>query len=170
MKIELPSFVIADIFAESLLLIEDGAAKPAIKKIIIDTENDEKNFYLGNNEKNISIIVHDDVNIFLNDDCLQLLTKMLGACKLNMADVAIINIAKTNIDYTQLKEKLNPKVVLFFGVDADKISLPFSIPNYQVQHYASCKFLFAPALQSLLQNADEEKKKLWISLKKTFEI
>lgn len=177
MNIELPAFVIAEMFAESLVIIDEGVKDTGAKKEkakqqtgtpALNTE--KKKYYLGNNEKHVSILVYDEANIFLDDECLQLLTNMITACKLNMADIAIINTAKTKIDYQQVKNELNPLVFLFFGVESKTISVPFAIPHYQVQNYAYAKFMFAPSLPSLLKDDGNEKKKLWTSLKKIFEV
>src|SRR5688500_6616375 len=57
------------------------AAEPAAYKI------------LGNNKKQITVVVNCPNDVFVPEADLQFLTKMLGACKLNMADVAIVNHA-----------------------------------------------------------------------------
>lgn len=180
MKIELPDFAIAEIFAESLVLVEENTSAVAVKKEK-PAENvrpkavavSEKKFYLGDNLKKIAVLVNDRNNIFLDDESLAQLTKILTACKITIADIALINIANSPINYAALKETLTPAVFLFFGVDAIAVELPFTIPYYQVQHYAESKFIFSPALASITGNSEDEKKeklKLWNGLKKIFGI
>lgn len=180
MKVELPYFAIADIFPESLVLIEEGVSttmekkeKPAGAVPDKPAVAQKKKFYLGDNFKKIAVLVDDKDNIFLDDECLAQLTKILTACKVTMADIALINIANTPVDYSALKESLTPSVYIFFGVEAKTIQLPFTIPYYQVQNYAESKFIFSPSLISIKGNTEDEKKekmKLWNGLKKIFNI
>src|SRR5215216_6730043 len=48
--------------------------------------------YLGNNERKILLLVNYPVDLFLPDKELSFLTSVLSACKLSLADVAIVNI------------------------------------------------------------------------------
>ena len=48
--------------------------------------------FLGNNKKNILVLVSKDSITFLENDELDFLSSILVACKLSLADVAIINI------------------------------------------------------------------------------
>ena len=178
MKIELPDFVIAEMFAENLVLVEEAAKQPVVKKeqpaekkISPPPATEKKKFYLGDNLKHVAVMVDDNKNIFLDDECLQLLTKMLTACKLTLADIALINISKTPVNYQTLKEKLSPAVFLFFGIESGAVELPFTIPNYQVQNYAESRFMFSVALSTITGNSATEvaeKKKLWAALQKIF--
>src|SRR5437763_825201 len=47
--------------------------------------------YLGNNKRNILIIVNNDSVPFLEESEVAFLTNILSACRLSMADVAILN-------------------------------------------------------------------------------
>lgn len=209
----LPSFILADLYPDSLVLVEDfpiinpvGKAKDTGKITPLIKESDEvptlskdiknniptKNpidsnssipiakhkskkstFYLGDNEKNVTILVNEPNAVFLSDSGLDFLTKMLSACKLNIGDVAIVNIFQHPLAFTELKKILSPTICLLFNVVAKNVQLPFTIPHYQVQQYANCTFLMAPDLTTYtLENNDAkiEKTKLWISLKKIFNI
>ncbi|SJZ96095.1 hypothetical protein [Sediminibacterium ginsengisoli] len=131
----------------------------------------EKLSFLGNNGKNILILVSDPASVHLNDEALQFLSAILGACKLNLGDVAIINAQHNDISYDYLKSQMQPKQLLLFGIDTRLVQLPFVVPQYQVQAYDKCQFLLAPPLSAMLGNSQEaklEKSKLWLSLKKIF--
>ena len=137
----------------------------------INVPVNEKASFLGNNGKNIVILVSDPASVHLNDEALQFLSAILGACKLNLGDVAIINAHHNNINYDYLKSQMQPKQLLLFGIDTRLVQLPFVVPQYQVQAYDKCQFLLAPPLSAMLgdsQNAKLEKSKLWLSLKKIF--
>ena len=85
----------------------------------------------------------------------------------------IINYAKNNYSYAELTERLAPEFLLLLDVTAKEIQLPFTVPHYQIQQYNHCKFLLTPSLGNMLgdtQEAKLEKSKLWLSLKKMFNI
>ncbi len=209
----LPSFILADLYPDSLVLVEDfplisqveenrnsgkhvhlmkepvevSIPSPEISnntptKISIESntfiQNDKltsttSTFYLGDNEKKITILVNEPNAVFLSDASLDFLTKMLSACKLNIGDVAIVNIFQHPLAFTEFKKILSPTICLLFNVVAKNIQLPFTIPHYQVQQYANCTFLIAPDLSTYTLETNDakiEKTKLWISLKKIFNI
>ena len=135
------------------------AAEPAAYKI------------LGNNKKQITVVVNCPNDVFVPEADLQFLTKMLGACKLNMADVAIVNHATAAVAIEKIKVQLQPKYVLLFGVEPSTIQLPISFPSFKEQPYAGTTYLFTPALSELnLETEDAKvlKRKLWDCLKRIF--
>ncbi|WP_439506974.1 hypothetical protein [Sediminibacterium sp.] len=160
--------------------VEKIIAKEKIKTISPEsspshTEQSEKpeKWYLGNNAKNCTILVYETNAAFLNEASLEFLTKILGACKLNMGDVAVINMARYQAHFAEIKKELNPSTCLLFNVTTASIKLPFIIPPYQVQQFDQCKFLIAPALANYYEENAEaklEKTKLWVSLKSLFNI
>jgi hypothetical protein len=126
---------------------------------------------LGNNKKNIAVVVNCPQDVFVPEADLQFLTKMLDACKLNMADVAIINHATAAVTIERVKGQLQPKYLLLFGVEPDEIHLPINFPSFKEQPYAGTTYLLTPALSQLNQEGDVAKglkKKLWECLKRMF--
>jgi hypothetical protein len=129
--------------------------------------------FLGKNARHVAIIVHSPADAYLPDDQLQLLTKMLDACKLNLGDVAIINQATQAVHFTQLADQLHSEKTLLFGVQPEQIGLPLSFPTYKEQEYAGCTYLLANPLGDMNQPNEEGKAlkgKLWGCLKKMFNI
>ena len=127
--------------------------------------------FLGNNKKQIVVVVNCPSDVFVPEGDLQFLTKMLDACKLNMADVAIVNHATAAVQIDRLKIQLQPKFLLLFGVEPDIIQLPINFPSYKEQPYAGTTYLFTPALSDLNQETDQAKglkRKLWDCLKRMF--
>jgi len=184
MKFQLPGFIIADLYKNSLVAVGDIQTKPQekqedkfIKIPVAEKENvaepQAKNWFLGNNAKQITVLVNDAKNVFLDDASLQLLTGILAACQLNLADVAIVNTAHTNLVYQEIKQSLQCKYCLLFNVSTTQIQMPFTIPQYQVQQYDGCSFLLAPSLSEMSGTGKEakvEKSKLWVCLKKMFDV
>ncbi len=168
----LPGFVLADLFRSSLVMVEGEPKllKEQPKTVITNTE---RQWYLGSNLRKITLLVNEKEAVYLADDSLQFLSSILGACKLNLGDVAIVNYHNDPVNYPFLKEKLVPNHLILFGVTANEIQLPFMVPYYQVQKHDNRSFLLAPALDTMLgtsQEAKLEKSKLWLSLKSMFGI
>ena len=170
-KIQLPDFILADLYKENLVILNDVQV---LEKQTNEIKKEPKTkWFLGDNKKNICIVVNDVEAVYLNEDLLNFLTTILGACKLNLGDVAILNYNNNHFQYTFIKEQLSPKYLLLFNVEPNAIQLPFTIPYYQVQKYDKCSILTSPSLQILLGTNEEaklQKSKLWLSLKKMFSI
>jgi len=168
----LPGFVLADLFKNSLVIMDDEPKlqKEQPKPVINQTE---RQWYLGSNLRKITLLVNEKEAVYLADDSLQFLSSILGACKLNLGDVAIVNYHNDPVNYSLLKEKLSPNHLILFGVTAKEIQLPFMVPHYQVQKHDNRSFLLAPPLATMLGNSQEaklEKSKLWLCLKSMFGI
>lgn len=169
---KLPDFLIADLYKDVLVEIPDfisTQSNSTIETEIISVNKPLK--YLGENGKYISIIVDRKEAVFLEEADLDFLTNVLKACELNMADVAIINIANTPTNYSYMKETLGTKYFILFGTLPSTILVPFSVPHFQLQKYADCTFMTAPLLSSINQKTEEVKalkKKLWESLLNMF--
>jgi hypothetical protein len=128
---------------------------------------------LGENKKQVTIVVNQSSIASLTDDQFTLLTSVLKACKLNMADVSIVNLANSAKNFTQLHQTLNTRFLLLFDVATSAIDLPFSIPLYQLQSYDQCQILQATSLNAMLgeeKAAKDEKMKLWNGLRKMFSL
>jgi hypothetical protein len=179
-KIQLPDFLIAELYKGSLVELETFEAKviPPVKKEkragIEEKEIfKEKIKFLGENGKGVIIIVNQPNAVFLKEDELTFLTNILKACQLNLADIAIINNAKQPITYEVLKEQLTASTILLFDVEPSAIKLPFMIPPFQVQKFDGSTVMVSPALPVINQpTADGKllKTKLWMSLRKVFNI
>jgi len=161
-NIQLPPIVLHDLFKNSLIDLDT-----AVKKV---TEKASGIAFLGNNQKQVTIIVNNTTTIYLPDEELKFLMGILNACKLSMADVALINIAKTGaISYAEIQQELNAATLLLFGVAPLQLQLPLQFPNYQIQKFNNQVYLAAPAL-NIIATDKTEKTKLWNCLKEIFSI
>ena len=126
--------------------------------------------YLGENRKNILIAINHSDFVHLPDEELNFLTGILGACKLSIGDVAIVNFNNhPQSSYKDLKSHFKSKNVFLFDVEPATFGLPMSFPHFQIQTFANSSFLFAPSLKELEQDK-LLKSKLWICLKRIFGI
>lgn len=171
-RVQLPDFLIADLYKHSIVLAGDEPVTEKIQPAKQQPAADRK-WFLGSNLRKITLLVNDPNAVYLDDEALQFLSSILGACKLNLGDVAIVNHHNDPVDYLFLNKELAPAHLIFFGVTAQQVKLPFSVPHYQVQPYDGKQFLLAPSLNLMLGNTVEakmEKSKLWLSLKKMFNL
>ncbi len=132
-------------------------------------ESNPGSMFVGKYEKHIAIYVYESGFPVVSDGDMDFLQKVLAACKLNIDDVIIINTAQPEINAAELLKKLKPKFTILFGVALEKLELPMIFPQYQVQYFDGCKYLHVPQLTQLTKD-NEQKKLLWQSLKRMFDI
>jgi len=158
-NINLNAQLIADLYPNTLIETSNSNIQ----------KNDTGVRYLGDNQKNITIFVKNKEVPFLNDTEFNFLTSILTACKLSIADVAIINLESNNINPEELLIELNSKIVLLFDVAPTDINLPINFPHFQVQQFNKRTYLYAPAF-TVIENDKAVKIKLWQSLKNIFNL
>ena len=162
-NIQLPAPLLASLFKNSLI---DLNSKPGIQ--ILQEEN--KLEFLGGNEKNIIFLANDDHNKFISDSNINFLNALLNACSLTLADISLVNFSQhKKIQYNELTERLKAKKILIFGISAEEIGLPFTIPFFQVQKFQQEVYLLCPSLEEI-QTDKDLKKQLWNCLQKIFNV
>lgn len=157
--IQLQPQLLADLYANSL--VETHASVVPEKTAFR---------FLGDNRRQVAIVVRHASTPFLPDAELAFLTSILSACRLSMADIAIINFHL--MDETQLQDglrELNASSVLLFGIEPPAIGLPISFPAFQLQQFNKRTYLHSPVL-SEIEKDKGLKQKLWSSLKTLFGI
>jgi hypothetical protein len=180
METQLPDIVIAGLYKNSLVLIEDTTAPVNRQQVTNKKEKQapaaitpSKKWFFGDNNNHITIVINDASALYINDTWLATLGKLLTACKLNIGAVAIVNMHQNPVNFSQIKEQLAPQKVFLFSVSAKDLQLPFVIPDYQVYNHAGCTFMAAQA-NTLSEATDDatkaEKRKLWDKLKIIFNI
>ncbi|MBS1974774.1 MAG: hypothetical protein JST13_10510, partial [Bacteroidetes bacterium] len=143
------------------------------EKKLVEIKTDAVSKFLGGNKKNILILVKSSDAVFVDDDQLSFLTKLLEACKLNVGDVAILNNEKEELVINKLKEQLRPKRIILFGNSPGSLKLPIEFPMFKLQQYDGSTYLYAPSLKELDVDTTEGKilkSKLWVCLKNLFEL
>jgi hypothetical protein len=127
-------------------------------------------YFLGDNLKNILILVNNVEILHLNDEDLRFLTGILTACKLTFSDVTIFNTA-SNLDYNYQKaiDHFKPKLILILGAINEKYNLPEYSDKYQPIINQNIQLLFGSSLAEISKDVNE-KKALWNCLKQIFGI
>jgi len=177
-KIELPAFLIVDLYKDMLVSspaykevkTEDIQKAEKNKLVIPDKQNPETFKFLGNNKKNILVVVNNNDAVFLPDNQLTFLTGILNACKLSLDDIALFNFSNyPEASYKEILPFFNSKVMLLFAVAPEKIGLPVSFPEFQIQPFSTTTLLYSASLSDL-EHDKELKGKLWMSLKRLFNL
>ena len=167
-RIQLPASIIADLYQHTLVM----ADKEAEGVILLAGQADAYKF-LGRHEKNIAIIFTSTQSLVVPEDQLAFLTRMLEACKLTLADVAILNQNTRPVDITRLKEQLHPTIILLFGLEPKEIKLPFNSPAFKIQEYDNCKYLYVPPIVEITRETEQGKllkSKLWVCLRSLLDL
>ena len=170
--IDLPAFVIAELYADALVA---PMGSPRIKNepvVPVSTAAvpSNKNKSLGDNLKHILVVLNYPGLEQFPDKDLDLLKGILAACKLSLADVAIVNLDHyAPHAYKQLTALFKSRIVLLFNVSPVDFGLPMNFPFYQIQPFAGNSFLYAPSLADL-EKDKIEKSRLWVSLKRLFNL
>ena len=171
-KAKLPNFLLTDLYKNVLINStkkEETAIVEDKKKLPIRNSLE----FLGENNKSIVIIVEDNEAVFIGDEKLQLLTNLLQACNLSLADVAIINIANKKLNYASIKEAVPFENLLMMGISIKPFELPLIFSKNKVQQFNNTNLLITENLSKLIGDTAEvktEKRALWNALKIMFNI
>ena len=174
-NLELNDELLASLYARSLVQLtpEQSAWQ---KNPVIEGVEEQTNIlsetqpvkYLGNNEKRVLVLIKNKKIAFLPEEQLALLTKMLAACKMNIGDVAIVNMAETQ-DLQEAISQLLPEKLLAFGA----LNEDFNLPLFEIEMRDGAVWLNAPSLEELLQEKGKNpplKTSLWNSMQQLFDL
>lgn len=168
-KLILPSVSIAGLYSKSL--IEKQGEK--IAKNTPDENNVDVGYsFLGPNTARVCLLVNLPGDRIVPEKQLTFLTRLLGACKLSMEDVVVLNYYLQPIGVKKLKQQLNPDRIILFGLSPSEIELPVNFPMFMPQTYDATTYLYAPSLTQLNQENEEGKllkSKLWVCLRQVFQ-
>ena len=186
MKVEktiLPPAVLVSLYKDSLVLPEKEI-KPAIipenklpgkeqETITETTEMASPIKYLGGHHKKILVVVNDPASVYLNESDFILLTSILNACRLTIADIALINIGNQKASLHEMLTKLPSLLVIAFDIDSKALKIKLPTKLYTPILLGETQLLFSNNL-SQMQGIDQaskiEKTKLWTALKIIFNL
>lgn len=129
--------------------------------------------YLGEHQKKILILVQDFQAVHLNEKDFDLLTSILNACKLTIADIALMNLANKNFSLHQILTEVPSEFVLVFDIQATQLKIKLPTKLYTPILLGTTQLLFSNNLtnmQGMDQDSKIEKTKLWTALKIIFKL
>ena len=112
------------------------------------------------------IFFRDTAHTRLPDKQYRFLEQILKACKVNIADVDIINLADKKTDLENIIRNSSPEYVLSFGSGT-------GTELFTMKNSRGTKYLNAPDLAELMQETAASKQlkgKLWTELKSIFNL
>ena len=183
-KNNLPNSVLVNLYKESLVLgvapvNVDKKAQPSPttepENAIIAAENDPivPIKFLGEHQKKILVLVQDTSAVHLNERDFDLLTSILNACKLTIADIALINLANKNYSLHQILTQAPSEIVLIFDINPTQLKIKLPTKIYSPILLGETQLLFSNNLsnmQGIDQDSKIEKTKLWNALKLIFKL
>jgi hypothetical protein len=119
------------------------------------------------------VIVNDPSAVHLNETDLGLLSSILNACKLTLADIALINIDQQSLSLHEMLTTLPSQFVLAFELNSNTLKIKLPTTLYKPIVLGETQILFSSGLQTMQgadQNAKLEKGKLWNALKLLFKL
>ncbi len=162
-NIHLSNFLCQNLFKNSLIGHAEVVKTAEISK-------NSKIHHLGLNNQHILFLVYNEEHKYLADAEMEMLTNLLTACKLSVADIALVNFAHCpGITYEDLITELKSEKILTFGIATKELNLPFNVPDFQIQKFQNQLYLFNPTLKNILNDV-HLKKNLWNCLKNLFSI
>lgn len=183
-KNKLPNSVLVNLYKESLVL---GIGTLNVdKKAPTSPPLEEKNAaivaeetlsvpikFLGEHQKKILVLVQDPDAVHLNERAFDLLTSILNACKLTIADIALINVANKNFSLHQILTQVPSEFVFVFDINPTQLKIKLPTKLYTPILLGETQLLFSNNL-SQMQGIDQaskiEKTKLWTALKLIFKL
>ncbi|HUH34005.1 MAG TPA: hypothetical protein VLZ28_08615 [Daejeonella sp.] len=120
--------------------------------------------YLGDNNKYFLILIEDMIHTRMNPAHQEMLLKIMGAKKLELRDLAILNINRyPEIKFDALKDFFSCNRVVMFGITPSQIGLPPAGIN-KVNSAGTVKLLPTYSLEEM-RNNDDKKREFWTVMK-----
>jgi len=169
---KLPNSVLVHLYKESLVL---GVAPANVdkKEVREDITTTTPIKFLGEHQKKILVLVQDLDAVHLNERAFDLLTSILNACKLTIADIALINLANKHFSLHQILSEVPSELVLVFDINPSQLKIKLPTKLYTPIVLGATQLLFSNNL-SQMQGIDQaskiEKTKLWSALKIIFKL
>jgi hypothetical protein len=169
---KLPNSVLVQLYKESIVLCEAPANVDKKETSEVTTPTVPIKF-LGEHQKKILVLVQDLNAVHLNERAFDLLTSILNACKLTIADIALINLANKNFSLHQILTQVPSEFVLIFDIHPTQLKIKLPTKLYAPILLGETQLLFSNNL-STMQGIDTdskiEKTKLWSALKLLFKL
>ncbi|SEW19229.1 hypothetical protein SAMN05428988_2953 [Chitinophaga sp. YR573] len=161
-QVQLDPYLLARIYTQPIV---PGKNSPAPKV----QEAPPKVKFLGENQKNITLLIQNESEAYLNDELFNLLTNILNACKLGMQDIALVNISQyPAMPFTAWQTAVPMKQCVLFGISPASLGLE-TFPTYQVMQVSGCQLLYSDAFFDISQDK-ALKGKLWTGLKQLLNV
>ncbi|RXK58760.1 hypothetical protein ESA94_15330 [Lacibacter luteus] len=168
-QIQLTGDQLAELYGKQLVVLENDIQKdstplkaPVTEQPVADVQTATTPGFTGKNKKNFIWLVEEHHYPYLDDADFQFLSDVLNACKMNMEDIALVNVVANRSSFEQLVQQLQPRYVIAAAVQID--ALPIQTADYKVLQQQNYQLCYTESLEAI--RTDKTKKsKLWLALK-----
>ena len=129
--------------------------------------------FLGENNRSICFLANYPGEDFLPADQLLFLQKILAACKYNLNDIALVNIARIPFDLADLRIRFSPRIIFLWGVAPEHVGLISGLADFNITLVDGISVIpiSDPHIMSgVSPEGTELKQRLWACLKKIFNL
>lgn len=161
-RLQLDPFLLAQMYHQPIIP-EEIKVVPTEAKALPEIK------YLGENQKNILLLIQNEREAYLSEETFNLLANILNACKLGMQDVALANTANyPGIRLQDYLSKIPARQVIYFAIEPSTLGLP-PATAYEISSFQGIPTLYSDDLQ-LIATDKALKGRLWMGLKQLFGI
>lgn len=155
-QIRLQTSQLAELYGQQLVETEGQQTNPSLSTELV---------LLGDFQKRVLILVNEPTYAYLSDEGLKLLTGILAACQMSMADVGILNLyGNKHVTADVIHQEFTPTAWWIFGLDRKALGMPSPIETNQTISFQQAPVFCAPSLDELT-NDPTAKRTLWNQLK-----
>lgn len=121
--------------------------------------------YLGENNKFMLLLIQEDSHPNLRSNELEALANILGAKRMSLKDVAIVNQRKYSASsWKEFKAYFACSSIVLFGIDPTEIKIR-TLPRNAITDFEEMQVLFTYSFAEMLSNVDK-KREFWNQMKK----
>lgn len=121
--------------------------------------------YLGENNKFMLLLIREDSHPNLRSNELEALANILGAKRMSLKDVAIVNQRMYNTSsWKEFKAYFACSSIVLFGIDPTEIKIR-TLPRNAITDFEGMQVLFTYSFAEMLSNVDK-KREFWNQMKK----
>jgi hypothetical protein len=155
---------LAQLFTDALVVTETPST-PTKKPTVAPSKPGIQ--FKGKNKKKFLWIVHEPAQQFLGNEDFEFLSQIIAACKMNMDDIALVNLAHATNSIEEIAEHLQSTMIILCGIEYQQ--LPFKLEEYILFPHQKRNYFLADTLEHL-RNDKTKKSKLWLALKAMFSL
>lgn len=121
--------------------------------------------FLGENKRHYLFVTHEHAYDYMSSPAMEAFSKTISALKLQLADIAVINLAKYQqpIAIIELFNAFAPEAIILLGLPAKSLGLADTDPNSIMKH-EGIKVFQTYSFETMLTDADK-KRDFWTTLK-----
>jgi hypothetical protein len=148
---------------ESKTVEEPAPIIPVVEKVEAPPQKIAYN-YLGENNKYLLVLLNDPAYEFCSPKTLEALTNMLKPKKLELKDIALVNLAKhADVTFQSLKDYFACSKMVLFGINPAEVGIK-RITSNQISPFEGVKVLASYSFAEMEEDV-AKKRTFWTEMK-----